>query len=302
MKISQYIEQKIPLCQNKRVLITGANSGIGFEAAKILASKGAELIFACRNMNKAQKAKDDILALYPNTSITILPYDQASFKSIDNFVSLLKEQFDYIDVLVLNAGIYHPAANLVTEDGFPLTIGTNYIGAYYFLKQVLPFLEQNENGKIVFVSSLTYKYNKIKSFECLSKKINPHKSYGQSKICLAKLFLSCLKKTKLRVYLMHPGVASTNIFSSKDTHFPKWFMALAHKVLPLFTHSPKKAALGIVYLVSHDDLDNGLVLGPRGLFEWSGYPKKRELPRHVYKNVDALIDATEQVIKEKKGN
>ncbi len=300
MKISKYIEKNIPLCSHKRVLITGANSGIGFEAAKILVSKGAELIFACRNLVKAEKAKEAILKLFPSAKITVFQYDQASFASIDRFVSQIKEKYDYIDATILNAGIYHPAPNQFTADGFPLTIGTNYLGAFYFLERILPFLEKNAQGKIIFVSSLTYKFHKIKDYKFLTQEgKSTNKSYGISKICVAKLFLAYQKKTKLRVYLMHPGVASTNIFSSSDTRFPKWFMSLAHSVLPLFTHSPQKASLGIVNLVCCDHFENGTVLGPRGLGEWRGFPKKRKLPKHVFQNVDRLMEETMKIIENK---
>lgn len=300
MRVEKYVEKNIPCGNGKRILITGANSGIGFAASLLLAEKGAELIFACRNINKAQTAKKELLSKYPEAKVDIYHYDQSSFASIESFVQQIKQDYEHLDAIVLNAGIYHPSPDQLTMDGYPLTIGTNYIGVYYLLKCMSDYL-QNQKTKIIFVSSLTYKYQKIKKYSFLyheGKKTG--KSYGVSKICLAKLFVYYLKNTTFDVYLMHPGVASTNIFSSKDTKFPKWFISLAHLLLPLFTHSPKKASLGIVQLSLSEDYQRGTILGPRGLFEWCGYPKKRKLPKHIYQDVDKLMEETKNVIEVKK--
>lgn len=301
MKVEKWIDQNIPSLQGKRILITGANSGIGFEAAKIFASKEAELLLACRNAERAEKAKEDILALYPKTRITILSYDQSSFESINNCVASIIRQFDFIDVVVCNAGIYHPEKHLVTKDGFPLTIGTNYIGCYYFVEKLRPFLEKNPNGRIIFVSSLTYKTRKKINENVLTMaEERVTESYKASKIAIGKYFSVLVSKTPLCVLMMHPGVASTNIYSSTNSHFPRWFMALAHRVLPIFTHSPKKACLGIVLLSSKEKITSGTILGPRGLGEWSGFPKKRKLPKRHLQDAEQFVLFTKNLVEKKK--
>ena len=90
-KIDHFISHKINDCNNKTVVITGANSGLGFETAKVLASKGAHIIMACRSFERANKAKQNIISEYPNSRIDILEYDQSSFSSIDNFIVQLKK-------------------------------------------------------------------------------------------------------------------------------------------------------------------------------------------------------------------
>lgn len=300
MKVEKWIDQNIPSLQGKRILITGANSGIGFEAAKIFASKEAELLMACRNANRAEKAKEEILSLYPKTKITILSYDQSSFESIDGCVSSIIQQFDSIDVVVCNAGIYHPEKHLTTKDGFPLTIGTNYIGCYYFVEKLRPFLEKNPNGRIIFVSSLIYKTRKKINTDVLTMtEEHATESYKASKIAIGKYFSTLISKTSLCVLMMHPGVSSTNIYSSTNSHFPRWFMALAHRVLPIFTHSPKKACLGIVLLASQKNVTSGTILGPRGLGEWSGFPKKRKLPKWHLQDAEEFVSFTKNLIKKK---
>lgn len=301
MNVEQWIEKNIPSLQGKRILITGANSGIGFEAAQIFAAKNAELLLACRNLSRAKQAQERILALYPNTKMIILSYDQSSFESIDHCVDSIIEQFDRIDVVVCNAGIYHPAKHLTTKDGFPLTIGTNYIGCYYFVEKLRPFLEKNRDGRIIFVSSLTYKTKKkIDKSVLMEDEEQVTESYKASKVALAKYFFTLISKTPLSVFMMHPGVASTNIYSSTNSHFPRWFMCLAHKILPLFTHSPKKACLGIVLLASQEKMASGTILGPRGLGEWRGFPKKRKIPKRHLQDAEEFVAFTKQCIEKKK--
>lgn len=300
MKVETYIEKNIPSLEGKVILITGANSGIGYEASEIFASKKATLIFACRNQKKAEAAKEKILLKYKDAKIHILLYDQSSFQSIRHFVNEVTSNFPTIDVTVCNAGIYHPKEHSLTKDGFPLTIGTNYIGTYYLLMLLMPHLEKNKEGRVILVSSLTYHFHQNAPFNTLiedEKKVS--KNYAISKAWIVKLFLYYVHHSKIKILLMHPGVASTNIYSSKDTHFSKFFMSLAHLVLPLFTHSPKKASLGIVLLAGKENIPNGTFLGPRGLFGWSGYPHLIQVSKKVKKNVDLFYEYTKEIVLEK---
>ncbi len=297
MSVDKWIQRRIPPLNEQVILITGGNSGIGFEAAKIFASKGAHVVLACRSLKRASTAKETILKEYPNAKITILLYDQSSFESIAHLVNEIKDKFDHIDTVIANAGIYHPSPNQKTEDGLPLTVGVNYIGCYYFINALLPYLEKYNNSKIIIVTSLTYRFAKYKDLSFLEeddKKVS--KNYGLSKLCLVKYYDHLLKTTNVKIMMMHPGVTSTNIFSSSNNNFPHWFQKLAHLILPLFTHSPKKASLGMVLLSSNDTLENGLFLGPRGLFGISGYPTKKRIPKHFRNDTEKVISKTEEVI------
>ena len=113
-RIDKYIEKNIKDVTNKNIVITGANSGIGFESMMVLAKKGANVIMACRSLKRAQNAKEKVLKEYPNALIDIIEYDQSSFESIDNFINNLFKKYSKIDVLVCNAGIFHPEKGLKT--------------------------------------------------------------------------------------------------------------------------------------------------------------------------------------------
>ena len=165
----------------------------------------------------------------------------------------------------------------------------------------MPMLQKKKDHRIIFVSSLTYHSAKIKDYAFLqTNEENETKAYGLSKAAIAQLFIHLKNQEKLKVTLMHPGISSTNIYSSSNNSFPKWFQKLAHIFLPLFTHSPRKACLGIVKLALDDSIENGTILAPRGPWEIQGFPKKRKLPKKLYKNYEHLIEETEKILKEEK--
>ncbi len=269
MKISKYINS-IPNCQNKIITITGANSGIGFEAMKILAAKGAQIIMACRSLKRAEEARSKVLIVVPTAKIDILIYDQSSIRSIDNFITNLIEKYPHIDYLVCNAGIFHPQKNQKTIDGYPLTIGTNYLGLFYLIENLKSYLS---NTKIIFVNSLVYKRIKNPNYKDLSyETTSAFYQYCFSKWAITNYFYYLSKNTNLNVFLMHPGVSSTNIFTSTTSSYKNWFKKLAKVVLPLFVHSPTKACLGIVNLCANN-YPNHTFLAPQGFKNIRGYPK-----------------------------
>ncbi|HNY74507.1 MAG TPA: SDR family NAD(P)-dependent oxidoreductase [Bacilli bacterium] len=133
IKYQKYLDSHIGDLSNKTVVITGANSGIGFYAARLLAFKGARIIMGCRNLGRAEEARKAIIEAIPHARIEILIYDQASLASIEQFAGELTAKYPLINGFVFNAGIFHPKKDAVTKDGYPLTIGTNYLGTFFYL-------------------------------------------------------------------------------------------------------------------------------------------------------------------------
>src|SRR5574344_1113713 len=154
MSITNYIAKNIPSAKGKNIIITGANSGIGFEASKILASKGGNIYLACRNSTKANDAIAKIKEEVKDASLTYLHYDQSSFDEITTFVEEIKSKKIRIDVLVLNAGVWGSKKGLKTKEGFNYTIGTNYIGVYFLFLQLIPYLNTLDHPRVIFVGSV----------------------------------------------------------------------------------------------------------------------------------------------------
>ena len=291
--------------KGKTYIVTGANSGLGFSVTKHLVSLGAKVIMACRNLNKATKAREKLLDLFPSANLILVEYDQADFASIEHFATLVKNEYQDFAGLILNAGVFHPQKGLTTKQGYPLTVGTNYLGVYYLLVQLhnKALFDQKFGRRIVFVGSLSWYRVKV-------EKARAHLTIDQgtemAKYCRSKTALGALSyylsrhqeatylyiPNNIKVLTMHPGVTSTNIVAS----YPRWLQKLAHKVLRVFTHHPDVAALGIIDLALKKEVDEDKIAVPRGLFHISGYPSYKKYPHNLMTNYHRLIDLTNEVI------
>ena len=292
MKYINYLN-KFDSLENKVYIVTGANSGLGFDTSLYLAYKGASVILACRNLDRANKAKERILKEVPNAELFIEEYDQASFTSIRSFASRVKQNYSRIDGLVCNAGVYFPKQDYKTSDGFELTFGTNYLGTYLLISSLKEILDR-DYSRVVIVTSLTATLSKRNVDIDQVSKLSRNDVYGYSKYCLSRLtYELSLEDNNISYNLVHPGIASTNIISSQQTGLPHWFQVLGHRFLTLFTHSSSKASLVILEGLLSEKASNYIV--PRGLFAISGYPKFKRMPKYTKKEI---IEKTKEIVKE----
>lgn len=295
IKYQKYLDKHVTDLSNKTYVITGANSGIGFYASRLLISKNAHIVMACRSEKRALEARLEMLKVNSKGKVDILLYDQASFSSIDNFVNKLTTKYKKIDGFVFNAGIFHPKKDMATEDGFPLTIGTNYLGAFYLLEKLNPYFQTMENIKVVTVGSLAnISLNTSKFYKYFTSfKISIFRQYSLSKMFLMSNFTNfmLLEKSNVEYCLMHPGVASTNIVSGPSNSYPEWFSKIARRFMLLFMNHPEKSSLGIVKLLTLENSHRKYSV-PRGLLGVSGYPKIKKPPRYLIKKRHEIRDNT----------
>jgi len=275
MKYSKWLDKHIPNLNNKKIIITGANSGLGYECCRALLYKGATIIMACRNMVKANIAKDNLIKEFPNSNIYIKELDLSSFNSIENFVSSLN--LNDIDILINNAGVYHPKKGSKTQEGIDLTIGTNYFGMYY-LNKLIENKKHNNKIKIINVSSITSRYASLNLDEF-------NDGYAKSKLAIASYTLAKQQEGKYNYYLTHPGISATNIIQN----FSSLFQKIGSKFMKIFFHSPQKACLSILAPLSDIKSSD---FGPRFL-QISGYPKKIKNTRRQIKLSKDIILKTE---------
>lgn len=290
MKYTAWLNQHIANLQGKIVLITGANSGLGFYAAKQLAYRGAHVLMACRNLETAEAAKKSILLEVPNANLTIIPFDQSSFESICSFVAYMKVAHPRIDILLLNAGIIMPLKGAKTKDGLPLTTGVNFFNVYYLLREWLGFLDQrNADIRLVFVGSYSaYKARMTSMQSLLNHQLPRMNQYRLSKLAIAMLHHVFQMNLNLfdfpvidhvSAILVHPGLASTNIVRD----LPSWLQVFIKGLLSLITHSAESGALSLTYACGHPYVTNGQYIGPNGPGESFGYPTKLKLKPHFSK-------------------
>lgn len=297
MNTVKWLSKNMQSLSGKTIIVSGANSGIGYLAALNLAKLGANIIMACRNAEKATAAKDNLIKAIPGAKVDIFALDLSDSKSIKNFVEAVTSAFSKVDGLVNNAGVYYPSAE-ETSDGLNMTIGTNFVGTYLLTTHLLNVNAFNDGATIDIVTSLTDKNHKPNLSDPFgtTQKIGRNRSYGLSKLYLSAYTYWLASKMQkegrnIKVISSHPGVTKTNILSPSKTGFNKAFARAGENFLKLFTHPATTACLTTVYAFS-PVTQNGDRIAPRGLFEISGRPKKAKYPKRAKKIADALMQQT----------
>ena len=294
MQYLDYISKLNIDLSNKTYIVTGANSGLGYETVKYLLYLNATVIMACRNLNKAQKAIDEIKKEVSSGNIVLLQYDQSSYSSIKEFANIVKKTYK-IDGIVFNAGLYFPKEDSKTEDGLELTIGTNYFGQFMLFDELKEII--SKETRLVIVTSFTGYFSKMYKLDEIDS-LSRNLLYGYSKLLLSKEAYE-LNELGYKCVLVHPGICSTNILENKDTGLPNYFAKLGRAFLNIFTHSVSKAALtSLLGLVC--EYSPNLYIKPRGLFAISGYPVITKCPGKY--SSSGLLEETKKYLMQKVGN
>ena len=262
---------QMPSQLGKIAIVTGANSGIGYEVTLGLVKKDVEVIMACRNMQKAEEAKAKILLVYPKAKINPMKVDMSSLNEVKKFADQFQKHYHKLHLLINNAGIMMSPYK-VTEDGFENQFATNYIGHFALTGLLLPLLTGTLGSRIVTLSSLSYKWSEIQFDDFHARKAYSRtKAYGQSKrACLMFAFelqrrLSADGYDTLSV-AAHPGLSKTNL----DQYYPVLIRPLGN----LFLQPAVKGALPILYAALDKDVIGGEFIGPDGFQQMRGYPTK----------------------------
>jgi NAD(P)-dependent dehydrogenase (short-subunit alcohol dehydrogenase family) len=273
---------EIPSQAGKRILITGANSGIGYRAAFTLARKGAHIIFACRDRHKAEAAIARLNAEAPGASIELALLDLASLTSVRNFAAQQLNQRRPIHLLINNAGVMGPPKRLQTTDGFELQFGTNVLGHFALTGLLLPALQQaseesSERSRIVTIASIAHKRGSL-NFEDLQYQQNysPMRTYQQSK--LTNLMLALEMDRRLRAthsnilsVAAHPGVANTNLFQTGQySAIESRARKLLSHLIGAFLNTDAEGALPTLYAATASEVESGEYYGPQGFQEMCG--------------------------------
>jgi NAD(P)-dependent dehydrogenase (short-subunit alcohol dehydrogenase family) len=239
---------------NKTILITGATSGIGKATAMALAGKGATLSLLVRNVDKAEKTKQEIIAATGNKNIDIQLIDLADLSSVRKAAEALKIKFKQIDILINNAGgIFKQRAE--TVDGFEMTFALNHLGHFLLTNLLLENLKTSPQARIINISSSAHYPGKINFDDLMAKnKYSSFKAYSQAKlanILFTKELVARLKDSNISVFALHPGVVNTG-FGSDFTGVMKALLSLGQ---PLMIDATKGAKT-TVYLATEANIEN----------------------------------------------
>ena len=263
-----------PAQGGRLAIVTGSNIGLGLETAKALAGKGCAVVLACRNLAKAEAAKKQILALYPQAQVECMALDLSSMRSVRAFAHAFSQNHATLDLLINNAGIMMPPYAL-SEDGFESQLAANYLGHFALTGLLLPLLIATPGSRVVSLSSLAHKWSPIQFDDLQFKKgYDKRRAYGQSKLaCLmfAYELQRRLSKAGHRTLSVaaHPGVSETNLFQ----HLPKVVQVFA-PLTSLIFQSAKGGAQPSLYAALGADIQGGDFCGPHAMGEMRGYPVK----------------------------
>ena len=258
----------IPDQTGRTAVITGANTGLGFETAKALAAKGATVVIAVRDTDKGTKAASQMTG-----DVQVQELDLTSLDSIGAAADALKSRFDTIDLLINNAGVMTtPKSN--TKDGFELQFGTNHLGHFALTGQLLEKLLDVPGARVVTVSSNGHKMGGSIHFDDLQwdRSYSRMGAYSQSK--LANLLFTYELQRRLAprgktvAVAAHPGTSDTEL----ARNLPKPVLRAAQVVFPLITQSAAAGALPTLRAATDPGALGGQYYGPDGIAQQRGNP------------------------------
>lgn len=278
---------------NKVVVVTGANAGIGFQAALTLSRMGAQVVMACRSMDKAGKARSEILAEVPAAKAVIIPLDVSEPKSIQEFGRQFSQQMGQLDLLINNAGIVATplARNSV---GHEMQLATNYLGAFALTGTLLPFFTGTTQARIVNVGSLMHRFGKLDLDDLNWEKTpyNEWQGYGRSKVAMLSFTLELdrrLRQSGSNIIALgaHPGFANTDVAkNSAGLKARSGFRAWRQRKLEPLIPTAAEAVRPIIYAATAEGVSGGDYYGPSGFLEIGGKTAKKARVNPLAKNAD----------------
>lgn len=270
--MAKWTTADIPDQTGRVAVITGANTGLGFETAAALAARGARVVLAVRNLEKGKDAESLIRRRSPGADVTLQELDLTSLDSIRSAAAQLRADHDRIDLLINNAGVMYPP-KATTKDGFELQFGTNHLGHFALTGLLLDRLLPVAGSRVVTVSSVGHRIRADIHFDDLQweRRYNRVEAYGQSK--LANLMFTYELQRRLAPHATtiataaHPGGSNTDLMR----HLPRWAAAAYPLIKPLF-QGADMGALPSLRAASDPQALGGQYFGPDGFAQGRGYP------------------------------
>ncbi len=262
-----------PSLEGKIAVVTGANTGLGYETAKALAKKGAHVIMACRDLRKAKAAMGKIKEAYPQASLSMEVLDLGELASVRAFAENVKQAHAHLHLLINNAGLMMPPYGK-TKDGFEIQWGVNHLGHFMLTALLMPQLEAGGDARVVHLASLAHKWGEI-YFDDLNfeKSYNKQKSYGQSKLACLMFGYELQRRleaagSEVKSLVAHPGVSDTEL----SRYLPKWMQALSPVFSKIVAQSARDGAMPTLRAALDSELSGGEYIGPDGFGEMKGKP------------------------------
>ncbi len=280
----------IPDLTSRTALVTGANSGLGYQTARGLAAAGARVLMACRSLERGEQAAADLRQQLPGAQLTLVELDLADLDSVKRCAETVHKECDRLDILVNNAGL-SAFSRRETAQGFELIFGVNHLGHFALTGQLLPLLLDANAGRVVNVSSLAHRNVRL-DFDDLHGSTG-FDAYSRSKLANL-LFTFELQQRLTRSSLSaisvaaHPGLSGTSLITmekySEESNrlMVRTTILIARLLLPVFGQSAEQGALPQLYAATAPGVSGGDYYGPAGRQEFRGFPRKVRARDHAY--------------------
>jgi NAD(P)-dependent dehydrogenase (short-subunit alcohol dehydrogenase family) len=277
MTANTWTAADIPSQLGKLAIVTGATSGLGYQAALALAGAGASVVLAARDPARADRAMALIRQIHAQAKLEFRQLDTSSIASVRAFAARWRDAGRSIDILLLNAGISNVPVREETEDGFERQFATNYLGHFALTGLLLSSVAQKPGSRIVEVASLSHRRGSLHFDDLqLKRSYSPDVAYSQSKLAMLTFGLELDRRLKSAGWPIasipaHPGVAATEITRRGDR--ANLFQRLLGKaIFGIAGQSSAQGALPLLFAATSSDAAGGSYYGPGGFGEMRGYP------------------------------
>lgn len=284
---SKWTQKDIPDLTGKVIVVTGANSGLGYESSLILAGKGATVVLAVRNPTRGEKARDDILQVHPQASLEVMTLDVGNLGSVRAFAAAFRAKYDRLDILINNAGVM-AIPRQETADGFEMQLGVNHLGHFALTGLLIDIIVKTPKARIHNVTSSANFFGTINFDDLMgTKSYSRWGAYGQSK--LANVFFTFELQKRLTAAgfdtitnTSHPGLVLTNLQTNSVTQSGTSFEGILYRIMePLLAQDISMGVLPMLYGATATDAKGGALYGPR-TFHTRGYPAEARANKQAY--------------------
>lgn len=266
--MAHWTTEHIPDQSGRIAVVTGANTGIGYETALALAQKGAHVVLACRNPERGADALARLEATHPTGTAELMILDLSSQDAVHAFATLYRAAHARLDLLINNAGVMVPPLSK-TSEGLELQIGVNYFGHFALTGLLIELVNATPGSRVVTVSSLAHRQGQI-DFDNFrgEKPYKPWREYSQSKLANLIFALELQRRLTQGGHAVistaaHPGSTQTDL--QRHSGFLSFFVGL-------WSNTPAQGALPTLYAATAPEAEPGGYYGPDGFYEAKGYP------------------------------
>ena len=280
-------QTSVPDQTGRVALVTGANDGLGLQLSAELVARGARVVMACRNLEKAERARRELLDRRGDATLDVVPLDLGNLASVKTCAELVAARYPRLDVIVCNGGIMAVPFGL-TPDGLEQHMGVNYYGHFALVGRLMPVIRRSPGARVVTVTSLAEKLGRL-DFDApvTAERYNRWRAYGDSKLAILMLALMLDERFKREALdakgvAAHPGFARTHLRTTRLETETNWFQRLQLHFYEVMSAPAEQGVQPLLVAATDPALRGGEYIGLTGLGEIRGRPTITKAQARAY--------------------